>query len=459
MNGELLRLVDNIAREKNIDRETVFTGIENALLSASRKQYGPAAAIEANVDRMTGTMNVTVDGERVEPRSLGRIAAQAAKQVMIQRNREAERTSIFDEYVGRKGTIMSGQVSRIEHGNIIISLPRTEGFLPRSEQIPGETVHEADRIRALVLDVRETGSQVKVVLSRANPDFIRRLFELEVPEVADKIIDIKAIAREPGQRTKIAVTSIDTRVDAVGACVGIRGSRIKNIVDELSGEKIDIVRHNESSQVFIANALRPAEVEDIFLNPDIDRATVIVREDQLSLAIGKRGQNVRLAARLTGWDIDIMMEHEFRQQRDNAVALLAEVPGMDMEKAERMASMGFVSMSDLGQIDPKTLLRVPGLTPELAADIINFAREYSKMIATAQAEQDAAKAAQADEAVAEGAEEVEADGAEAAVAAEGAEAAEESEDEIGEEPQAAEEADEADESDAEQAEDDDRPQE
>ena len=156
MNGELLRLVDNIAREKNIDRETVFTGIENALLSASRKQYGPAAAIEANVDRMTGTMNVTVDGERVEPRSLGRIAAQAAKQVMIQRNREAERTSIFDEYVGRKGTIMSGQVSRIEHGNIIISLPRTEGFLPRSEQIPGETVHEADRIRALVLDVRET---------------------------------------------------------------------------------------------------------------------------------------------------------------------------------------------------------------------------------------------------------------------------------------------------------------
>lgn len=398
MNGELLRLVDSIARDKNIDRETVFSSIENALLSASRKQYGPTVAIEATIDRMTGAMNVSVDGQRVEPRSLGRIAAQAAKQVMIQRNREAERTSIYEEYVGRKGSIMSGQVSRIEHGNIIISLPRTEGFLPRSEQIPGETVHEADRVRALVLDVRETGSQVKVVLSRAHPDFIRRLFELEVPEVADKIIDIKAIAREPGQRTKIAVTSIDTRVDAVGACVGIRGSRIKNIVDELSGEKIDIVRHNESSQVFIANALRPAEVEDIFLNADIDRATVIVREDQLSLAIGKRGQNVRLAARLTGWDIDIMMEHEFRQQRDNAVALLAEVPGMDVEKAERMASMGFVSMSDLGQIDPKTLLRVPGLTAELAEDVVNFSREYSRMISEAEAEQTAATAAKSAEA-------------------------------------------------------------
>ena len=386
MNGEVLRLIDSIARAKNIDRGTVFEGIEGALLSAARKQYGPVAAIEATIDRENGHMSVIIDGVPIDPKNLGRIAAQAAKQVMIQKNREAERSSIFEEFAARKGVITSGQVIRIEGGNLVVNLTRAEGFLPRSEQIPGEAIHETDRIRALILDVRESGSQVKIILSRTHTDFIRRLFELEVPEVADRIIEIKAIAREPGQRTKIAVTSIDSRVDAVGACVGVRGSRIKNIVEELGGEKIDIVRYNESSQVFIANALRPAEVEDIFLSHDIGRATVIVPEDQLSLAIGKRGQNVRLAARLTGWDLDIMMANEFQQQRANAVRVLTEVPGMNAQIAEQIASAGLVSLSDIANVDPQMLTRFEGVNEDLARSIVSFSGEYVREVEAARAE-------------------------------------------------------------------------
>ncbi|MBN2582603.1 MAG: transcription termination/antitermination protein NusA [Planctomycetes bacterium] len=400
MNGDMLRLIDSIAREKNIDRSVVFEGIEGALLSAARKQYGQNVEIVAAIDRMNGTMNVTVDGVAVDPRRLGRIAAQAAKQVMIQKNREAERNSIFEEYAGRQGSIISGQVSRIEGGNVIVNLGRAEGFLPRSEQIPGEAIHEADRVRALVLEVRESGNQVKIVLSRTHADFIRRLFELEVPEVSDRIIEIRGIAREAGQRTKIAVSSIDTRVDAVGACVGIRGSRIRNIVDELGGEKIDIVRFNESSQVFIANALRPAEVEDIFLNHDLGRATVIVPEDQLSLAIGKRGQNVRLAARLSGWDLDIMMAEEFQQQRNNATEILAEVPGVTPELAQRIAGAGFVSLSDIAQLDVESLTCFDSVDEELARAIIAFASEYTRQIRAS--EQEAVEGGESGEADAEG---------------------------------------------------------
>ena len=299
MSSDLLRIVDGLSREKNIDRETVFQDLEAAMVFAARKAYGPDDDVVVTIDRGNGQITANRFGEPIDMKELGRIAAQTAKQVMIQKIREAERGSILEEFLEKKGQIITGTVTRYEGGALIVSLGRTEGYLPRSEQIPGETHHPGERVRALILDVREAPHQVKIILSRSHPDLIRRLFELEVPEVGERIIDIRALAREAGYRTKVAVTSIDTRVDAVGACVGVRGSRIKAIVDELGGEKIDIVRWNESSQILITNALRPAEVSEIALCLELGRVTVVVNEDQLSLAIGKRGQNVRLAARLS----------------------------------------------------------------------------------------------------------------------------------------------------------------
>ncbi|MGB9625823.1 MAG: transcription termination factor NusA, partial [Phycisphaerae bacterium] len=286
MNAELMRIVDGISRDKNIDKESVIADLEAAIVSAARKKFGQEEDVTVTIDRITGEMSATRNGVPIDLKELGRIPAQTAKQVMIQKLREAERGSIFEEFTERKGQIVTGSVSRFEGGALVVNLGRTEGFLPKSEQIPGETHHPGERIRALILDVRELPHQIKIVLSRSHPDFIRRLFELEVPEVAERIIEIKALAREAGYRTKVAVSSIDSKVDAVGACVGVRGSRIKNIVDELGGEKIDIVRWNESSQILITNALKPAEIQEIALCFELGRATVVVAEDQLSLAIG-----------------------------------------------------------------------------------------------------------------------------------------------------------------------------
>ena len=302
MNQDLLRLVEGLARDKNIDPETVLEDLEAAMHSAIRKANMQAEEINVRIDRKSGDISASVDGEEMTVQTLGRIAAQTAKQVIIQRIREAERDSIYEEYLDRRGQVVTGRVTRVESGSLVVDLGRTEAFLPRSEAIPGESHRKEDRVRAMVLDCREQPGNVRVVLSRSHPDFIRALFELEVPEVAEGIIEIKAVAREAGYRTKVAVNSLDPKVDPVGACVGIRGSRIKNIVDELGGEKIDIVRWNDSSKLLISYALKPAEVSEIALCFELGRATVVVTEDQLSLAIGKRGQNVRLAARLTGWE-------------------------------------------------------------------------------------------------------------------------------------------------------------
>jgi N utilization substance protein A len=308
--AEMLRILDSIARDRNIDRSLLIRDLEQAMVSAARKYFNTLDTEEfaCTLDPLSGKLALTRHGQPLEmpPQAFGRIAAQTFKQVMIQKFRDDEKTSIFDEFSKRVGEIVTGTAQRYEGGALVVTIDRAEAFMPRSEQIPGEQFNAGDRVRCLILDVRDAGSQVKIVLSRAHPDFIRRLFEVEVPEVAERIIEIKAMAREAGYRTKIAVTSIDSKVDAVGACVGVRGSRIKNIVDELNGEKIDIVRWNESSQILIQNSLKPAEVAEISLCFELGRATVVVREDQLSLAIGKRGQNVRLAARLTGWDIDIL---------------------------------------------------------------------------------------------------------------------------------------------------------
>ncbi len=395
MNAELVRIVDSIARDKNIEKESVFNDLEQAIVSAVRKQYGQLDEVIVTIDRLTGDISASRNGELISTKELGRIAAQTAKQVMIQKIREAERGSIYEEFLERKGTVVTGTVSRFEGGALVVNLGRAEGFLPKSEQIPGETHHPGERIRCLILDVREAPHQVKIVLSRSHPDFIRRLFELEVPEVSERIIEIKALAREAGYRTKIAVSSIDTKVDAVGACVGVRGSRIKNIVVELGGEKIDIVRWNESSQILITNALKPAEVTETALCFELGRATVVVNEDQLSLAIGKRGQNVRLAARLTGWDIDILTPAEYNKGLDDMEKELSKIEGMDDEKIEKMMAMGIISLMDVAEVGTGPLISELGVTEELAQLVVQTAGEAGRRI---QAEQAAAKAAEAAEA-------------------------------------------------------------
>ncbi|MFH1420255.1 MAG: transcription termination factor NusA [Planctomycetota bacterium] len=405
MNSDLIRIVDGLARDKNIDKDLVLEDLEAAMESAIRKRYGQDEEIEVKIDRLSGDITATLNGDPVSMNELGRIAAQTAKQVMIQRIREAERGSIFEEFQERKGTIVTGTVARFEGGALVVNIGRTEGFLPRSEQIPGEMHQPGERIRALILDVREAPHQVKIILSRSHPDLIRRLFELEVPEVAERIIEIKALAREAGYRTKAAVSSIDTKVDAVGACVGVRGSRIKNIVEELGGEKIDIVRWNESSQILIGNALKPAEIQDTALCFELGRATVVVPEEQLSLAIGKRGQNVRLAARLTEWDIDILTPKEYNRGLDRLAKTLREVEGMDEVIAERVSLLGLISVMDVEEVGAEPLVKELGLSDELARLAVETCAAEAKVVqeelraeksaaeAALRSEQEAAKAA------------------------------------------------------------------
>jgi N utilization substance protein A len=373
----LLRIVDAIGREKRIEKEVVFDDLEAAMISAMRKAYGATEEVEVHIDRMTGDISATRNGVPLEMRELGRIAAQTAKQVMIQKIREAERSSIHDEYIDRKGQVISGVVGRVEGGTLVINLGRAEAILPRSEQIPGEAHQVGDRVRAMIVDVREQGSQVRIILSRSHPEFIRRLFELEVPEVAERVIEIRALSREAGYRTKIAVSSIDSRVDAVGACVGVRGSRIKNIVDELGGEKIDIVRWNESSQILIANALRPAEVQEIALCFELNKATVVVADEQLSLAIGKRGQNVRLAARLTGWDVDILTPADYNKGLDDMEQALRDIPGVDDSVLDKLVVMGFVNLNDLATAGKEPLVQTVEMDEPLAEQIITKAAEVA----------------------------------------------------------------------------------
>ena len=390
MNADLIRFIDSISRDKNIDKESVFADLEAAMLSAVRKAHDDAEDATVQINRSSGEISATVNGEPVEMRTLGRIAAQTAKQVMIQRIREDERSSIFEEYSQRVGVVVTGTVTRYEGSGLTVNLGRTEGFMPKSEQIPGDMHHPGERIRAMILNVREEQSQVRIILTQTHPDYIRKLFELEVPEIGERVIEIRALAREAGYRTKVAVSSIDVKVDAVGACVGVRGSRIRNIVDELGGEKIDIVRWNESSQILISNALKPAEVKETFLCFEQGRATVIVDEDQLSLAIGKRGQNVRLAAQLTGWDIDILTPAEYNKSVDEMERALKRCEGVEDVVLDKMLAMGIISLMDLAEVGTEPLVKDLAMDPELAAQIVETAGKEAKRIATEEA---AAKAA------------------------------------------------------------------
>lgn len=392
MNQELLRIVDSICRDKNIEREGFLADLENAMVSAIRKSYNTENA-EVSINPISGDVAAKVEGAPIDMQTLGRIAAQTAKQVIIQRTRERERSSIYEDFSERRGSIVTGTVVRIESGNLLINLGRAEGFLPRSEQIPGETHQVGERIRVLILEVREYPNQVKIILSRSHPEFIVKLFELEVPEVAERIIEIRALAREAGYRTKVAVSSIDSKVDAVGACVGVRGSRIKNIVDELGGEKIDIVRWNESSQILIQNALKPAEVQEIALCLELGKATVVVAEDQLSLAIGKRGQNVRLASRLTNWDVDILTPAEHNKNLEVMERTLKQIEGVDDVMVDKLIALGCVSVQDLDDIGAQPLVDNLEIAPELAEKIVYEAGEETIRIEEEKEAAEKAKAA------------------------------------------------------------------
>ena len=306
MNGEILRLVDTIHRDKDIEKEIIFQAIEAALLTAVKKKVGESETIRVVIDRITGAMKVVDQDKEMIVDDLGRIAAMTGKQLLFQRIREAERDKIYAEYEDKVGKLVTGLVQRMEGPNLIINLGKVEGILPRSEQAPGEKFRVGERIKVLVKDLKKNTNRVKITLSRTSPLLVKALFELEVPEIAEKVIEIMDIVREPGYRTKIAVTTYDHNVDCVGACVGVRGSRIKNIVDELFGEKIDIVRWNESIEVLIMNALKPAEISSMDLDFEARKALIYVKPDQQSLAIGKRGQNVRLASKLAKWDLDIV---------------------------------------------------------------------------------------------------------------------------------------------------------
>jgi N utilization substance protein A len=378
MNGELLRIVDSIHRDKNIDQEIIFQGIESAFLTAARKFFGEEEDIAVTVDRETGSISATHNGEQIDAGTLGRISAQSAKQIMIQKIREAERDALYDEFHHERGTIVTGVVQRQEGSVLTVNIGKTEALLPRSEQMPGESYHPGERVRAIILEVRKSGQRVKIILSRTHPDFVRRLFENEIPEIAEHIIEIRAVAREAGYRTKVAVSSIDSKVDCVGACVGVRGSRIKNILDELNGERIDIIRYNESMQVMIPNALAPAQIEEVQIYHRIGRAIVLVREDQLSLAIGKRGQNVRLASKLVGIDIEIMTFDELTEEIERAESNFSAMPNASEEVVDALLEEGILSFDDLSVMEPEQIMEAAGVDEDTAMSLIEYAEQIAE---------------------------------------------------------------------------------
>lgn len=336
-NADILRYIDSIARDKEIDKESLIVAIEQAMTQALAKKYG-VDDVEIGLDRETGEFACNYE---VSMEEQGRIFAMSVKQAITGKIREAERDVIFAEYETKLGEIVSGTILRFEGDTVIVNLGRNiEGILPRSEKVRSENYNVGERIRALIFEVKKVGPRVKVILSRSHRDLVRALFELEVPEISDGTITIRRIEREPGYRTKLAVDSGDDKVDCVGACVGVRGNRIKSIIDELNGERIDIIRWNADPTTLIANALKPAEVGDITLDPAAKKALVIVNEDQQSLAIGRKGQNVRLASKLTGWDIDIMTRAELEQSvaDDNRTDTDPKAAGDDGETSAAPAS-------------------------------------------------------------------------------------------------------------------------
>ena len=384
---ELLQIADAVAREKSIDRKIVIEAMEDAIQKAAKSRYGAENDIRCEIDARTGETRLarvmavveTVENEATQiglddakrrnpeakigdliaeplpPLDFGRVAAQNAKQVIVQKVREAERERQYSEYKDRVGEIVNGTVKRVEYGNVIVDLGRAEGIIRRDEMIPRENVRYGDRIRAYIYDVRREQRGPQIFLSRARPEFMSKLFAQEVPEIYDGIVEIKSVARDPGSRAKIAVISKDSSIDPVGACVGMRGARVQAVVDELQGEKVDIIQWNQDAATFIVNALAPAEVTKVVLDEDSNRIEVVVPESQLSLAIGRRGQNVRLASQLTGWDIDILTEAEESERRQKEFAersqMFMEMLDVDEVIAQLLVTEGFASIEEVAYVD------------------------------------------------------------------------------------------------------------
>ncbi len=375
----LLRAVDMLYREKAVPKETIFANIEKAIRLAIQKYYDDEEDIDVVIDRQSGEIHARKGETTLDPHDLGRIAAGAAKQFIIQGIKEEESNSVFQVYAAQKGDLVTGIVHRFDGGGATVALGKAEAFLPRGEMIPGETVHAGERVKAVILDVRKQGHRVKIILSRTHPDFVKRLFEQEIPEIQEQTITIKAVAREAGYRTKVAISSIDMKVDCVGACVGVRGSRIKNITEELGGERIDIVRWNDAKQVLIPNALQPANIEEVFIYDRLGRAIVLVNDDQLSLAIGRRGQNVRLASKLVGMDIEIMTHDELNEGIERAEGWFRELPGVTDEIVEAFITEGFLSYDDLYlSIETGELAEMTGLSEDDAEEILIVAEERAQ---------------------------------------------------------------------------------
>ncbi|WP_199086513.1 transcription termination factor NusA [Bosea sp. ASV33] len=409
---ELLQIADAVAREKSIDRQIVVDAMQDAIAKAARSRYGIETDVHAEINTKTGELRLarhlqvvdTVENPAIEitvdeakrhnpaaqvgdviadplpPFDFGRIAAQSAKQVIVQKVREAERDRQYDEYKDRIGEIVNGAVKRVEYGNVFVDLGRGEAIIRRDEMIPRETFKVGDRARAYVYDVRREPRGPQIFLSRTHPQFMAKLFGQEVPEIYDGIVEVKAVARDPGSRAKIAVISRDSSIDPVGACVGMRGSRVQAVVGELQGEKIDIIPWSPDVATFVVNALQPAEVAKVVLDEEADKIEVVVPDEQLSLAIGRRGQNVRLASQLTGWDIDILTEQEESERRQKEFVqrtdLFMNALNVDETVGQLLASEGFRNVEELAYVDLSELASIEGFDEDTAGEIQSRAQEH-----------------------------------------------------------------------------------
>lgn len=406
--SEIKRVVDQVSRDKGIDKNILIKAIEEALKSAARKKFGNKIEIEIQYNDQTGEIEVfqfkevveTVKdsmveisfengrkldaeceigdslGTKMDTTTFGRIAAQSAKQVIIQKMKDAERNAVYSSFIDRKGEIINGIVQRIEHsGDIIVNLGQTEGILPVREQVSKETYRRGDRIRALLSEVLHDSRGPQIILSRTNPNFLVNLFKTEVPEISEGIVSIMGAAREPGVRAKIAVSSNDSDIDPVGACVGMKGSRVQNVVQELKGEKIDIITWHVDAAKYVCNALAPAEIKRVIIDEDNRSMEVIVPDESLSIAIGKRGQNVRLASKLTGWNLDVQNESHYNEALKNGYDSLVSLPGVGINLANSLIEKGFTSATEISNAAISDLTQIKGIAAEKAEKLIRSATD------------------------------------------------------------------------------------